>query len=348
MKLGAPAPHCVNSKHIISGFPEYAVTPDRLGAEQQAILLRIAAEIAASFSTERPIVAVLAIGHADTALRKPVSERAAFERSVSVQRAENALKLILSEVRRLAGASGGAFLSGMQTRAMGLGSTQRLMSNPKNEFERRLNRRVEVLLAQCVLPPGPVPPLPDDPVEPRVRRVLKLLETRRVDPDTTGTRTARARCMLEKFLRPGVIDVFVDGGVANERINGITPGYYDCIVYGRNVGWLGNYDGARHPMPWREFMKFLATVSPVLRGAGLAPSQSDDRVLKVIGELVYRIDLGIEMTDQYIARMSMMSDPLVQKLLHKDGFAGDVARKKLQSLYRKNLDDENNIYSCWR
>jgi hypothetical protein len=53
------------------------------------------------------------------------------------------------------------------------------------------------------------------------------------------------------------------------------------------------------------------------------------------------------MVDNYILRMGMMSDPIVQELLKKDGFAGDVARKKLQSLYRNHLDDENNIYSCY-
>jgi len=43
-----------------------------------------------------------------------------------------------------------------------------------------------------------------------------------------------------------------------------------------------------------------------------------------------------------------MSDTVVQKLLKIDGFAGDVARKKLQKLYRDHLHDENNIYSCYR
>jgi hypothetical protein len=43
------------------------------------------------------------------------------------------------------------------------------------------------------------------------------------------------------------------------------------------------------------------------------------------------------MTDAYVSRMGQISDPWGQKLFHKDGFARDDARKKLQSLYSRNL-----------
>ena len=335
-------PKCINSTHEINGFPEYAVNPDKLSIQQQATLLRIASEIAASLSTDHPIVALLAVGHADTAMRKPPAERPAFEHTISQQRAENAASLIMNEVRRLAGTGSQT----VKTRAIGVGSTQRVVQNPRTEPERRANRRVVILLAQCDVP-NPIPP-PADDLKDRIERVIRLLSHRRVDPDTTGTRTIRALCLMQKMLKPGVIDVFVDGGVANETINGKTPRFDECIIPGRNVGWLGNYDSKAHPMVWPEFAKFLGLVKPILRGSGLALSQSDDQVLKVLGDVVLRIDLGVEMTDQYIARMGIMSDPLVTLLFKKDGFAGDPARKKLQSIYRANLDDENNIYSCWK
>ena len=335
-------PKCVNSTHEINGFPEYAVNPDKLSIQQQATLLRVASEIAASLSTDHPIVALLAVGHADVAMRKPPAERPAFEHTISQQRAENAASLIMNEVRRLSGTDSPT----VKTRAIGVGSTQRVVQNPRTEAERRANRRVVLLLAQCDVP-NPIPP-PADDLKDRIERVIRLLSHRKVDPDTTGTRTNRARCLMQKMLKPGVIDVFVDGGVANETINGKTPLYDECIIPGRNVGWKGNYDSKPHPMSWQEFMKFLGTITPILKGPGFALSQSDDQVLKVLGDVVLRIDLGVEMTDQYVALMGMMSDPIVTLLIKKDGFAGDPARKKLQSIYRRNLDDENNIYSCWK
>jgi hypothetical protein len=194
------APQRVNSRHTISGFPEYAVT-HKLGAEKQAILRRIGCEIAASFNTDMPIVAIPAGGHADVPLRKPLAERAAFERSINQQRAEKALSLILAEVRRLSGATGRDFVSGMQTRPIGIGSTQRLVTGPKTEFERRLHRRVEIRLAQCALPPPPIP----DTFDLRIARFLELLKKRRVDPDPIGKRTGRARCILGKILRSGIL-----------------------------------------------------------------------------------------------------------------------------------------------
>ncbi|MEI6064994.1 MAG: hypothetical protein WCQ26_10420, partial [Pseudanabaena sp. ELA748] len=331
-------PKCAKRKYIISGFPEYEVTPDKLDHEQRDVLIKIAKDIVISSKTNSPIVAVLVVGHADVAMRKQPSERAVFEQDKSLQRANEALKLVLEEVRRQFRDA----LEITQTRAIGVGSTQRLVTNPVSESQRRINRRVEVFLAQCLLPPEPPA---NDTLEKRVERLLKLLETRRVDPDSTGTRTNRAKCLLPKLLKPGVIEVFVDGGVANQTINGMTPKFHECLIPGRNVGWLGNYDGTKKPMPNSEFIKFLGTLSPILKGPGFAPNQSDDHVLQVLGQVILNIDDGINMVDNYINRMGMMSDPIVKKLLDIDGFAGDVARKKLQKLYRDHLNDENNIYS---
>ena len=97
-----------------------------------------------------------------------------------------------------------------------------------------------------------------------------------------------------------------------------------------------------------ELMKFLSSLTPIIKGAGFTPSQSDDHVLEILGLAIQNIEDGMNMVDNYLLRMSMMSDPIVKAVFDKDGFAGDVARKKLQSLYRNNLDDPNNIYSCYK
>jgi hypothetical protein len=318
------APQCVNSKHIISGFPEYAVTPDKLGVEQQAILRRITSEIAASFNTDKPIVAILAVGHADAALRKPVVERQAFEHTISQQRAENALRLITSEVRRIAGASGRDFISGMQTRAIGVGSTQRLAMNPKSEFERRLNRRIEILLAQCALPPLPFP----DTFERRIARFLELLKTKRVDPDPTGKRTDRARCILGKLLKPGILDVFVDGTASNQQVGKHFVGENLC-------SWQGTYDPP--PLSDADLLKFLGTVSSILKGPGFAPVIPNEQILKGLSQIIFMINEGIVRVERYITLNS--SD---------FGYTGDKTRgTRLSSIFADHLNDDNSIYNCY-
>lgn len=314
-------PKCESRKHIISGFPEYAVTPDKLGDDQRAVLLRIAQEIVASSKTNSPIVAVLVVGHADVALREPVQKRAAFEQQISQQRADEAVKMVVAEVRRQGGEEAA---KGFQTRATGVGSTQRLTMNPVNESQMRLNRRVEVFLAKCLLPT----PNTDDTFEKRITRALKLLETKRVNPDTTGTRTTRARCILNKMLNPKVVDVFVDGGASNETIGG-------RFIGEKLVGWQGNYDPP--PLSDVDFRKFLATVSPVLKGEGFAPTQSDDHILTILGQLVLRIDEGMNLVNVYVTRQNA-----------GDKYIGDKARIRLQNMWIQHRDDENNIYSCYR
>lgn len=319
------APQCVNTKHIISGFPEYAVTPEKLEAEQQAILRRIASEIAASFNTGMPIVAILAVGHADAALRKPIAERAAFERNISQQRAENTLSQIMTELRRLSGATSRDFVSGMQTRAIGVGSTQRLVTSPKTEFERRLNRRVEILPARCALPPPPIP----DTFERRITRFLELLKKRCVDPDPAGKRTDRARCILGKILKPGILDVFVDGTASNQQVGKHFVGENLC-------SWQGKYDPP--PLSNADLLKFLGTVSSIFKGPGFAPTVSDEQILKGLSQLIFMINEGIVRVERYITLNS--SD---------FGYTGDKTRGTLlSSIFADHLDDESSIYSCFK
>lgn len=185
----AEAPQCANTTYFISGFPEYAVTVDKLSTEQRKILQQVASEIAAGVGTDRPVVAVLVVGHADTALRKPPAERDAFERDISAQRAANALNLIMSEARRRGGAAGASDISGMQTRSMGVGSTQPAVIDPKTETEQRRNRRVEIMLTHCTLPPIPAP---------WTWREAALRGRSLLKPDTAAR--ARILCVLNLLL----------------------------------------------------------------------------------------------------------------------------------------------------
>jgi hypothetical protein len=330
---------CSNSQSITIGdWGQYGI---KISPPQALTINKLADLIVSSFAQSvcSPFRRVTIVGHADKDWQGSKKEmEVSFGRAIAVQQALTAAVRKFWDLRRMGPPPQG----GVEWQTYGKGAKE-MIARPYSVT----NRRVVVTLLRSgspVLPPQPQ----DDTMEKRVKRLLDLLRTRRVIPDTTGTRTNRAKCILPKLLNPAVIDVFVDGGVANQTINGMTPKFHESIIPGRNVGWLGNYDGTKKPMPNSEFMKFLSTIRPILRGSGFAPTQSDDHVLQILGQMIWRIDDGITMVDAYIARMSMMSDPIIQKLLKIDGFAGDVARKKLQKLYRDNLNDENNIYSCYR
>jgi hypothetical protein len=183
------------------------------------------------------------------------------------------------------------------------------------------NRRVEITLQRIG---APTPPTPEsDTLEKRINRLLKLLETKKItDPD--GKRNSRAKCLLNKMLKPNVVDVFVNGTLANTPINGKT-------VAGLNLLWGGNYEPP--VMPATEFNKFWARVRPILMGPGFAPTQSDDKVIEILGELVGMIDSGISRLAEYLNVWTITSD---------------ITRTKLSSMVRTATLDDNNVYSCWR
>lgn len=110
----------------------------RLGLELGATPMGLA------HRSRNPIRAVLAVGHADRALRKSASERAAFELDVSQRRANSARRFLLDELIRLAGDSSGEYL--VYCRAIGLGSSDLKIYNPVNESQMKKNRRVEFRL----------------------------------------------------------------------------------------------------------------------------------------------------------------------------------------------------------
>jgi flagellar motor protein MotB len=136
---------------VIDGYPDYATDPASLEPVQRHALRTVAETIVRSRSTQTPIEAVVVLGHADTALRKPVPQRASFELEVSQNRALSARELILKEVRRLA--YDAHYSKVLPCVAAGMGSTRLVVKNAATEAQMRKNRRVEIFLFQRQLSP---------------------------------------------------------------------------------------------------------------------------------------------------------------------------------------------------
>jgi flagellar motor protein MotB len=130
---------------VISGYPEYGSDPCSLDHRQRCELTRAAHHVLSSLFTRIPIRAFLVVGHADKALRKPVSERAAFEREISQQRADAGREALLKELTILAG--GPAIRWMVQHHAIGIGNLRPLVGYARFEEEMRRNRRIEIVCA---------------------------------------------------------------------------------------------------------------------------------------------------------------------------------------------------------
>lgn len=270
----------------------------------------------------QPLGQISIVGHADRDVHGPQ-----FEKKISDERATSVAAALAKAIkdkwiaRKMGRFQRGAiaFLPSPQ----GVGATQPdPLSRKMND--RTLNRRVEI----SIRPRGaPVPPA--DTCETRIARFLKLLETRRVDPDPTGKRTERARCILRKICRSGTLDVFVNGLASNETIAG-------RFIGEKLVSWNGNYDPPQ--LSQADILKFLGTVSSILKGPGFSPSQSDEQILKGLSQLILMINEGIVGVERYITLNS--SD---------FGYVGDKTRgTRLSSIFADHLDDENSIYSCYK
>jgi hypothetical protein len=337
-RMGQPITQSVGT--VIYGWGQYKDQVSLLPKAERDKIDQLADLIVSSFAqyTFPPFRKVAIVGHADKDWHGPrKEEEVAFNRASAIEDALTGTVKDLWDDRGM----GAQPLGGVEWVTDGKGATQ-MTAKPYHAQ----NRCVEVLIIRTG-PLIPRSPCDQEDLETRVARLLKLLDTRRVTGDSTGGQTKRMKCILPKLLKPGVIDIFVDGSIANQTINGWTPKGYDCIKFGRNAGWKGNYDGTKHPMPPEELKKFLTTLTPIIMNSGFTSCQSDDHVLVLLGTLSQNMDDGINMVDEYLTQSAMMSDTWAKELFHKDGYAGDVARKKLQSLYRRNLNDPNNIYSCF-
>jgi hypothetical protein len=270
--------------------------------------------IVTSFITpgSMPLGKLTIIGHADKDFHGP-----AFEQKVSLQRAadvQNALAAAIIAGFKKHGighlARGAIAFIPSPT---GVGATQPDVANIPHVKDRTLNRRVEIHVNTRG---APVPPM--DTFERRIARVLDLLKTNKVDPDPSGRRTDRARCILNKMLRPGVLNLFVDGTAANETVG-------TQRVSGNLCSFQGTYDPPQ--ISDTDLAKFLGTISVVLKGPGFAPAIPDTKILSGLSGLIFMINEGIIRVERYIALNS--SD---------FGYTGDKTRgTRLSSIFADTL-----------
>jgi hypothetical protein len=320
---------------VIRGWDRYVDQVKLLPQEEKDKVEQIAGIITNSFITPgcTPLGQIIIIGHADKDFHG-----AAFEQQKSEERATSvaaalATAIIESFKKHNIGHIAHGAIAFLPS-PTGVGASQ---PDPGGARDRALNRRVEIHVRRR----GAPVPLPDT-LERRVRRALKILETKGFKVDSTGKRKTRAQCLLNKMLRSDVVEVFVDGTKRGEVKIG------DQLVPSSSTtaGYEGRYDGAPTadnpgpPLPDPEFMKLLGTVSPLLMSSSWDPSQSDDQILEFLDVVVLeKIYTGILRVERYLT-------------LQVNGFTGryegDRARIRCNSLYSNHFDDDNNIYNCWK
>ncbi len=318
----------VQVDEVIRGWGQYEVFLQsgraRLPQPEQDKIDRLADLVVTSFSAVGcpPLGQIGIVGHADRDFHGQQ-----FEKKISDERATTVAATLATAIRnKWIAREMGPFRQGAIAfipSPHGVGATQPDPLSTKMN-DRTLNRRVEI----SIRPRGaPVPPA--DTCEARIVRFLRLLETRRVDPDPTGKRTERARCILRKICRQGTLDLFVNGLASNETIAG-------RFIGEKLVSWNGKYDPPQ--ISQTDFVKFLGTVSSILKGPGFSPSKSDDQILKGLSQLILMINEGIVRVERYITLNS--SD---------FGYVGDQTRgRRLASIFADHLNDENSIYSCYK
>jgi len=310
---------------VVRGWSQYEDKVERLAQAERDKINKLADLIVATFTTPGcvPLGQITVVGHADQDFHGVV-----FEKKVSDERAQSVAAALSTaiikafkarKINRLAkGAI--AFLPS----PIGVGATQPDAANVPRLTDRVLNRRVTIQLHQRG---APVPP--PDTFDARIERFVKLLATNKVVPDPTGKRTERVKCILDKIRRPGILDVFVDGGAANETVG-------PHKVAGNLCSFQGKYDPP--PISNADFAKFLGTVSKVLKGPGFAPTVPDDKILSGLSGLILVINEGIIRVERYITLNST-----------DFGYVGDKTRgTRLSSIFADHLNDENSIYSCYK
>jgi hypothetical protein len=327
---------------IIRGWEQYKDRVELLPRPEQDKISQISELIVSSFTRPGcvPLGQIMIVGHADKdAHGVDFEKKVSNERATSVAAALSAAVIAGFKKHGVGHLAPGAIA--FMPSPTGVGAVQPDAANLPTVKDRTLNRRVVIQVRQR----GAPVPLPDT-LERRVKRALKILETKGLKGDP-GQRKPRAVCLLNKMLKTDVVDLFVDGLQTNKRI-----GTQD--VRGPTAGFDGRYDGApvppgplgllsgakpSPPLPDSEFVKLLGTVSSELKGSNWAPGLRDDDILEfldvVVLEKIYR---GILYVERYLATQ-----------VHFSGqYIGDKARIRCHSLYSDHFDDDNNIYNCWK
>ena len=125
----------------VDNFPEYATDLHKLDNHQRILLKNFALSVLRSVASPLPIRVVMAVGHADTALRLNGAARTAMELDVSAGRGRSGAAALREELGRLAGHSSAECL--LSIRNMGIGAAIKVVQNAATEQQMRKNRRVE-------------------------------------------------------------------------------------------------------------------------------------------------------------------------------------------------------------
>jgi hypothetical protein len=310
---------------VVRGWGQYKDDVKLLPSQEQDKIAQIADLIVFSFITPgcTPLGQIEIIGHADKDFHGAAKEKqVSDDRAISVAAALSSAVIEDFKKHGIGHLAKGAIA--FLPSPIGVGASQPDPGNIPTVKDRTLNRRVEIHVSRR----GAPVPLPDT-FERRVARFLDLLKTNKVDPDPSGRRTDRARCILNKILRPAVLDLFVDGTAANATVG-------TQIVGGNLCSFQGTYDPP--PISPTDLAKFLGTVNVVLKGPGFSPDVADGEILKGLSGLILMINEGIIRVERYITLNS--SD---------FGYTGDKTRgTRLASIFADHLDDENSIYSCYK
>jgi hypothetical protein len=321
---------------VVRGWGQYKDSVALLPPTEKDKIPQIADIVVNSFLTPgcTPLGQIVIIGHADKDFHG-----ADFELKVSKERATSVAAALVTAIiaafkpHKIDHLAKGAIA--FDPSPTGVGATQ---PDPDSAHDRTLNRRVEIHIR-----PRGAPIAPEDTLEARIRRALKLLDTKSFKIDSTGQRKVRARCLLNKMLRFDVVELFVDG----TKKGGIRIGSQDIPFTNFTANWPGNYDGCPNatnpgpPLPQPEFMKLLGTVTPLLfPSSSWAPTLPDEDILDFLDTVVLeKIYAGILRVENYLA---------TQVNLFTGIYSGDQARIRCNSLYSAHFDDENNIYNCWK
>jgi hypothetical protein len=321
---------------LILGWGQYKDKASRLPKSEQDKIAQLADLIVSSFAQTDvpPFRRVVINGHADKDWHGPAFEdQVSFNRAEAIQEALTDKVLDLWSERKMGPPPQG----GVDWKVDSFGATKMIAP----AYDKR-NRRVEVVL----IPFGPPIPKPEqqdptDTLDKRIDRLQALIKAKGI-PGAPGHRVKRAPCVLEKARKPNIVDVFVDG--RSISVNGVGR-FRQISNEGRPCylpEWPGNYDTAREPLPEPEFQKFLGNLVPILKADGFKSSQTDDQVLSILNSVLERIDMGINEVDLYVQKNGMFTTATGA------GYSGDAVRTRLQGLYRNHLNDENNIYSCYK
>jgi hypothetical protein len=138
---------------VVQRWGEYKSSVADLDSGEIKEIDRAADRIVASFARPLPVRALLVRGHADYDLRRSGEERELFELKISHKRAEHVRRRLLDAMEdRVQSAEDKLLLWLLYWREEGFGSKQRVKTTPQNDHERSLNRRVEIFVAESVLP----------------------------------------------------------------------------------------------------------------------------------------------------------------------------------------------------